>query len=40
MFEVGLDFQEELGEVFGYLLADRTLEGAHVRLGPAAGRIP
>ena len=21
-FEVGLDFQEELGEVFGYLLAD------------------
>ena len=31
MFEVGLDFQEELGEVFGYLLADRVLEGAHVR---------
>ena len=31
MFEVGLDFQEELGEVFGHLLADRLLEGAHVR---------
>ena len=31
MFEVGLDFQEEFGEVFGYLLADRVLEGAHVR---------
>ena len=31
MFEVGLDFQEELGEVFGHLLADRVLEGAHVR---------
>ena len=31
MFEVGLDFQKELGEVFGYLLADRVLEGAHVR---------
>ena len=31
MFEVGLDFQEELGEVFGYLLADRVLEGAYVR---------
>ena len=30
-FEVGLDFQEELGEVFGHLLADRVLEGAHVR---------
>ena len=26
-----LDFQEELGEVFGHLLADRVLEGAHVR---------
>ena len=26
-FEVGLDFQEELGEVFGHLLADRVLEG-------------
>ena len=31
MFEVGLDFQEELGEVFGHLLADRVLEGGHVR---------
>ena len=31
MFEVGLDFQEELGEVFGHLVADRVLEGAHVR---------
>ena len=31
MFEVGLDFQKELGEVFGYLLADRVLEGSHVR---------
>ena len=31
MCEVGLGFQEELGEVFGYLLADRVLEGAHVR---------
>ena len=31
MFEVGLDFQEELGEVFGHLLTDRVLEGAHVR---------
>ena len=31
MLEVGLDFQEELGEVFGHLLADRVLEGAHVR---------
>ena len=31
MFEVGLGFTEELGEVFGYLLADRILEGAHVR---------
>ena len=31
MFEVGLDLQEELVEVFGYLLADRVLEGAHVR---------
>ena len=30
-FEVELDFQEELGEVFGHLLADRVLEGAHVR---------
>ena len=30
-FEVGFDFQEELGEVFGHLLADRVLEGAHVR---------
>ena len=30
-FEVGLDFQEELGEVFGHLLADRVLEGVHVR---------
>ena len=30
MFGVGLHFQEELGEVFGYLLADRVLEGAHV----------
>ena len=28
MFEVGLGFQ---GEVFGHLLADRVLEGAHVR---------
>ena len=31
MFDIGLDFQEELGEVFGHLLADRVLEGAHVR---------
>ena len=31
MFEVGLDFQEELGEVFGHLAADRALEGSHVR---------
>ena len=31
MFEVGLDCQEELGEVFGHLLTDRVLEGAHVR---------
>ena len=31
MFEVGLGFQEELGEVFGHLLADRVLEGSHVR---------
>ena len=31
MFEVGLDCQEELGEVFGRLLTDRVLEGAHVR---------
>ena len=31
MLEVGLDFQQELGEVFGHLLADRVLEGAHVR---------
>ena len=31
MFEVGLGFQEELGEVFGHLLTDRVLEGAHVR---------
>ena len=31
-FEVGLDFQEELDEVFGHLLTDRILEGAHVRL--------
>ena len=31
MFEVGLGFQEELGEVFGHLLADRGLESAHVR---------
>ena len=30
-FEVGLGFQEELGEVFGHLAADRTLEGSHVR---------
>ena len=30
-FEVGLGFQEELGEVFGHLAADGTLEGAHVR---------
>ena len=31
-FEVGLGFQEELGEVFGHLAADRVLEGSHVRL--------
>ena len=31
MFEVGLDFQEELGEVFGHLAADRALKGAHAR---------
>ena len=31
MFEVGLDFQEELGEVLGHLAADRALEGSHVR---------
>ena len=30
-FEVGLGFQEELGEVFGHLAADRVLEGTHVR---------
>ena len=30
-FEVGLGFQEELGEVFG-LAADLVLEGSHVRL--------
>ena len=30
-FEVGLGFQEELGEVFGHLAADRVLEGSHVR---------
>ena len=30
-FEVGLGFQEELGEVFGHLAADRALEGSHVR---------
>ena len=30
-FEVGLGFQEELGEVFGHLVADRALEGSHVR---------
>ena len=30
---VGLDFQEELGELFGFLWADRVLEGAHVRPG-------
>ena len=28
---VGLDFQEELGEVFGHLLAGGVLEGSHVR---------
>ena len=27
MFEVGLDFQEELGEVFGHLAADRKKSG-------------
>ena len=31
MFEVGLGFQEELGQVFGHLLTDRVLEGEHVR---------
>ena len=31
MFEVGLDFQEELDEVFGHLAADRTLEGSPPR---------
>ena len=31
MFEVGLGFQEELGEVFGHLLTDRVLQGSHVR---------
>ena len=31
MFEVGLDFHEELVEVFGHLAADGVLEGAHVR---------
>ena len=31
MLEVGLGFQEELGEVFGHLAADRVLEGSHVR---------
>ena len=31
MFEVGLGFQDELGEVFGHLVADRALEGSHVR---------
>ena len=30
-FEVEPGFQEELGEVFGHLAADRTLEGSHVR---------
>ena len=30
-FEVGLDFHEELGEMFGHLAADRALEGSHVR---------
>ena len=30
-FEVGLGFQEELGEVFGHLAADGVLEGSHVR---------
>ena len=30
-FEVGLGFQEELGEVFDHLKADRTLEVSHVR---------
>ena len=30
-FEVGLGLQEELGEVFGHLVADRALEGSHVR---------
>ena len=30
-FKVGLDFEEELGQVFGHLLADRVLAGAHVR---------
>ena len=30
-FEVGLGSKEELGEVFGHLAADRTLEGSHVR---------
>ena len=30
-FEVGLGFQEELGEVFGHLAADRVLERSHVR---------
>ena len=31
--EVGLYFQEELGEVFGHLAADRVLEGSYVRSG-------
>ena len=31
VFEVGLGFQEELGQMFGHLAADRTLEGSHVR---------
>ena len=31
MFEVGLGFQEEIGEVFDQLLADQVLEGVHVR---------
>ena len=31
MFDVGLDTQEELGEVFGPFAADRILEGSHVR---------
>ena len=40
MFEVEVDFQEELGEVFGYLLADSVLEDAHVRLVQRVECIP